>query len=502
MDIRNPFSDFGKIVQGNRFIGRSKEISQIHNRLLGQNYGNLAIIGLPRIGKSSLAHNALFIHAENLFRDRTLIIWINTGKIASSKSFFEKLVFDVCYLFNQHIPEESSTFEKLHKRIRQTDLSTIEFNTYIQRFFESLHNHKYKIIFILDEFDNSERIFKVEDFQLLRELSYSPSTQVALVTISRRTLQELEPSNGSLSNFYQIFSELHLGFFSEQDLVKYWKFVESSNVVIEQGSIDVIMNYTSSHPFLLDIVNNEIFNKLQNNSISFHKTLGSILSDLNLKIKNEYNSIINLLKEEKLLSKAVQIIVGPVYDVRQIDVDKLLKYQLIKKFNDGYKGFCDFFNDYLSLIQKDVDVWPLWSQTEYEIRNLIKEFLNEKYGIDWVDKFLKDGKNSKKIQYIQDYQRLRDKSIRSFQERASNHLVDYTYPADMMDCFISSNWNYFSKIFKKGLHEWSPIFSHLSKIRNPLAHNNSNFLSEADLNKAVGYCQEILGLIGDWKNQK
>jgi len=495
MNITNPFSDFGKIVKGDRFIGRLKEISQIHNRLLGQNYGNLAIIGLPRVGKSSLAYNSLFIHSDKLLREKTLVFWINTGKIASSVSFFEKLVFDVCILFEQHFPDKYSIIKILHQKIIQNDLSSIEFSSYVQRFFEVLNNNNYKIIFILDEFDNSERIFNVEDFQLLRELSYSPSTEVALVTISRRTLQELEPSNGSLSNFYQIFSELHLGFFSEDDLYKYWRFVESHNVIVDQSSIDIIMNYTSSHPFLLDIINNDVFNKLQNNSISFHDTLESILSELNLKIKNEYNSIINLLKEEKLLSKAIQIIVGPVYDVKQIDVDKLLKYQLIKSSDLGYEGFCKYFNDYLSLIQKEVEIWPLWAQTEYEVRNVIKKFLEEKYGTEWEEKFLKDGNNSKKIKYIEDYKKLRDKSIKSFQEKASNHLVDYTYPDDMMACFISSDWSYFSKIFKKTLPEWSPIFSHLSKIRNPLAHNNSNFLSDSDRNKAIGYCQEILSLL-------
>lgn len=495
MNIKNPFSDFGKIVQGDRFIGRSKEITQIHNRLLGKNYGNLAIIGLPRIGKSSLAFNALFIQAEILLKDKTIVLWINTGKIPTSKSFFEKLVFDVTTEIEIHFPELYSNLEKIYNKIKESDLSNIEFNSFIQRFFEMLNKHMFKIVFILDEFDNSKRIFGVEDFQLLRELSYSPLTQVALVTISRRTLQELEPLNGYLSNFYQIFSEIHLGFFSGSDLLKYWDFARKHNVTIDKNSIDTIMNFTSSHPFLLDVVNNDIFNNLNNNSISFNETLKSILSDLNLKIRNEYNSIINLLKEEKLLSKAIQIIVGPVYDVKQIDVDKLLKYQLIKSTESGYNGFCNFFNDYLSLIQKEVDVWPLWSQTESEIRKLIKEFLNTTYGINWEDKFLKDGNNSKKINYVMEYKKLRDKSIRSFKERASQHLVDYTYPSDMMDCFISSNWNHFSTIFKKTLAEWSPIFSHLSKIRNPLAHNNSSFLSESDKNKAIGYCQEILSLI-------
>ena len=51
----NPFADYGSIVRGDRFVGRKKELNTIKQRVLGPNYGNLAIMGLPRIGKSSLA---------------------------------------------------------------------------------------------------------------------------------------------------------------------------------------------------------------------------------------------------------------------------------------------------------------------------------------------------------------------------------------------------------------------------------------------------------------
>jgi hypothetical protein len=51
MILKNPFSDYGGIVTESRFVGRKDEIQAIKNRLLGVSYGNLAIIGLPRIGK-------------------------------------------------------------------------------------------------------------------------------------------------------------------------------------------------------------------------------------------------------------------------------------------------------------------------------------------------------------------------------------------------------------------------------------------------------------------
>lgn len=500
MNYINPFSDYGKIVQDERFVGRQKEITAIQNRLLGSNYGNLAIMGLPRIGKSSLAHNAIYKLKDDLKKKGTLVFWINTGSITSAKYFFLKLAFDT-YAAIQDIIGESDmiSLEKSYDKLSIPDLNEIEFTSYLQNFFRTVKVKNLKLIFVLDEFDNTERIFRVEDFQLLRELSNDPSTQLALLTISRRTLQELEPENGALSNFYQIFSDLHLGFYSESDLLLYWDFVKKHNVVVSNETISKIEHYASAHPFMLDLINNDIFNSIQGHSINFEEIFNSIIDNLRLKIFYEYGTILKLMKEESIASKAIQIIVGPVYDVKQIDVEKLQKYQLIKVSEDKYVGFCPYFSDYLKISQNEIDVWPLWSETELELRSLIKVFLETKYGDNWEEKFLKDGSNTKKGHYIESFKNMRDRNRKSFREKASEHLVDYTYPNDMIDCFISSDWKWFSAIFKRNASDWVPIFNHLSKIRNPLAHNNSNFLRESDKNLALGYCQDILELIKKWK---
>lgn len=70
--LNNPFADYGRIVSGERFIGREKEIRMINQRVLGTAYGNLAIIGLPRIGKSSLAWHAIMDRKEELLAAQTV----------------------------------------------------------------------------------------------------------------------------------------------------------------------------------------------------------------------------------------------------------------------------------------------------------------------------------------------------------------------------------------------------------------------------------------------
>ena len=53
----NPFADYGNIVRGKRFVGRSNDLRVVENRVIRPpEPGNLAIVGDYRIGKSSLIY--------------------------------------------------------------------------------------------------------------------------------------------------------------------------------------------------------------------------------------------------------------------------------------------------------------------------------------------------------------------------------------------------------------------------------------------------------------
>ncbi|NJO89625.1 MAG: hypothetical protein HC831_12265 [Chloroflexia bacterium] len=101
MHLKNPFSDYGGIVIGDRFIGRKTEVEAIQNRLLGINYGNMAIMGLPRIGKSSLSWNAIMEKRSELEKLNIIPIWISFGEYKSIIEVFQEV-------FNELIERISS----------------------------------------------------------------------------------------------------------------------------------------------------------------------------------------------------------------------------------------------------------------------------------------------------------------------------------------------------------------------------------------------------------
>ena len=134
LNTQNPFSDYGSIVKGKRFVGRKNEIEAIHNRVLGQNYGNIAIMGLPRIGKTCLAWNALIPIKDDLAKDGNFISLVYVGKITSSNEFFKQLIYQTIEeieLFNNpNFSELLVKLQSIQKQIKQAENDRFEFTNF------------------------------------------------------------------------------------------------------------------------------------------------------------------------------------------------------------------------------------------------------------------------------------------------------------------------------------------------------------------------------------
>lgn len=494
----NPFSDYGGIVQGERFVGRLNEIEVIRNRLLGENYGNMSIVGLPRVGKSSVAWNSIMTLKPQLLNQKIIPIWLSFGEFDSLLDIFEEIFYNLEESLEN--PEFGnlnidSNFQKFKKAE-----SNLEKRRYVKRILKFLVDNNVRLVIIMDEFDHSKEILTLSDFQFLRELSYNPDTKLSLLTISRKTLQELEPDNGALSNFYQIFADLRLKLFSYDDNENYWNRLSTFGISVSKEYKTEAKYFCGSHPFLLDVFNNESFNHLTQHTSNLDKLSAIILKALNLKMMNEYESVLKLMKLEGLSSAVTQVVVGPVYDITQRDIEKLLKYGIIDISSEGtYLTFSEYFKYYLELKSSEIDIWPLWSDVENEVRSLIKLGLTELYGKEWENEYIKKFKQKNAENFLSEKRLMQSKNEKSFGSNVSQHLVDYTYPLEMYDKFIALDWEWYSKIFGKQKSDWKSIFEHLGKIRNPLAHNNPDFLSNSDITIAEGYCHAILEKIAQWK---
>ena len=494
----NPFANYGVIVSGNRFIGRQEQISVIDSRIKNPvNPGNLAIIGEPRIGKSSLVYKTIIDDKDTLIKRKLIPIWINLGTLSEPRELFDSFI--------ERSRDELKRLE-LHHILEQVDVSSVmnpdisitEKTIRTERYFETLRKREIRFLFILDEFDHARLLFKGDNsnFQRLRELSYRPECRVTYITTSRRSIIEIEKQTGAISTFDGIFCKHYLSVFNSLDLRMFYSRLEEYGVMLSADDESFIDSYCGGHPYLLEILGYEIMERfLHTGSVDISSAIKKAASS----IISEYFKITQLLREDGSLSKLVQIMYGPVVDVKKDDIAELERYGILRKKDDcDYECFAEHFRDYLRIIERDpevTDLWPKWRQTEKGLRKLLKIKMDERYGHDWPSIIGKKHEKAKKT--LDGWRSLQEKEVAAIGENASQDLADFAYPRELFDVFFAE-WEVFKEIFKKDKQYWSARATLLGKIRTPLAHNRDESIQAYDTKIADGYCGEILSTIGKY----
>ena len=494
-DFENPFADYGTIVHGERFLGRKNDLQVIEGRVLRpREPGNLAIIGDSRIGKSSLVYKAVIDRKDELISKRLLPIWINLSNYDHAPSFFRSLV-TCCIDELVGLDWFSSSIQRSAERALEDELSWSEGYGRIQRFFEKVRREDIRILFILDEFDHARHLFRgdISAFQGLRELSYRPEWRVYYIVMSRRTIRDIELQTQAISTFDGIFHKHYLGMFEPQDTEVYFERITSVGIPDDISLRERIEFYCDGHPYLLEMLGYEIIELFRETRVvDIDMALQCVLQSF----IDQYDRMVELLREEGNLTKMLQALVGPVIDVKWTDVENLLKYGFIKQDKEsGYKAFSEHFQTYLELISREEDwnLWPIWRETEKALRQLIAWIMAKKYGENWVEA-LEKAKSHLKNAIFDRCREAQVKEERAFGNRASRDLLDFTYPQDLFT-LIFAEWNTFKDVLGHDKNYWNQRSQLLAKIRNPLAHNRDEVPYDYELQIAEGYCREILAVI-------
>jgi len=358
----------------------------------------------------------------------------------------------------------------------------------IQRFFGKVRQAGFTVLFILDEFDHARVLFKgdISGFQGLRELSYRPEWRVTFVTTSRRTIREIEEQTQAISTFDGIFHKHYLAMFNETDVEKYFLRLTSVGLSLNLEDKERILFYSGAHPYLLEMLGYEIVELFrQTQQVKIDESAKCIEASL----LDQYDRLVELLQEDGQLKKLLQILFGPIIDVKQTDIDEFLRYGLIKLHEDKYIAFSKHAQAYLKLIERSVDLWPVWRKTEMALRQMITAKMIELYGEEWIGKLEKARPNLTSMLDI--CRANQQKEQKTFGSRASQNLIDFAYPSDLFS-IVFAEWNLFKAVFGKDKGYWGQRSELLTRIRNPLAHSRDSVINDYERQIAEGYCGEIL----------
>lgn len=496
-DFINPFSNYGNIVHGERFLNRRESLRAVENRVIRpREPGNMAIIGDYRIGKSSLVYKSIMERKSELINNKCIPVWINLATFDRAEILFRSLVTS-SYDEIESLGWLTDPIKSAAERALQDEVSWSEGYGRIQRYFEKVRQAGLRVIFVLDEFDHARHLFKgdISGFQGLRELSYRPEWQVTFVTTSRRSIRSIELQTQAISTLDGIFQKHYLGMFEDDALEEYFGRLATVGINITASLKERILFYCGGHPYLLEMLGYELIELFRETGRQDNNDVDKAAKRIEQSFIDHYEHTLNILKEEGNLNKILQILFGPIVDVKRADVDELQRYGLIRPAEQGnYVAFSGHFQTFLKMIDRQVDLWPLWRKTETALRQVITERMIEQYGAEWIEILYKSRPNLQPaIDRCRDAQRREEIS---FGSKASRNLIDFANPMDLFD-IIFAEWSVFRDILGKDKNYWGQRAQFLSKIRTPLAHNRDQSLYDYERQIAEGYCKEILASLGN-----
>jgi hypothetical protein len=491
--VNNPFIGYGEMVNGARFVGRQEAIRAVLAAVTAPAKGSsIAIIGGPKVGKSSLLWQTLMEDEAALHRQRVLPVWVN---VATRPSGVELLVGLVSKALAGL--ESAGVLDDALARAAAAVRSEVPFWSIlfdnVESFFVSAKRLGWRIVFVLDEFDAARYLYKDPAvLQALREFVNNPKASFVVAIASRRPLADIEAKAGGGSNFSEVVHKYWMPRFAHEEVDELLGWLQRVGISPTEEIHTLAERMCGGHPFLLNRLSYELAEYgVRGQSVNFEEV--SSWAGVGNAFQDHYAELARFLSDVDLFNKLLETVFGPQITATKVDADRLQSYQLITRSGDGhYTPFSEHFLWHLRLQARTIEFWPLWSDTERGIRALLSERLSAKYGDDWP---VRVAREKPAIATILDGCRERqEQEQRAGGSQAAASLLEFTNPAELWP-LLKANWELVRDILAKDHGYWGSRFDTIPPVRRAMAHNRDP-VSQADRLRAEAACRDILTALG------
>ena len=551
--MHNPFAFVRDVVTGDDFIGRAKELEILRDNTL--HYHSTFVVGLPRMGKSSLIAKCFF--EDKFFTPR---LWLDDAGliplyfVVSESSSPNGLLDTVSTALAMYLDAQGERMDCLDRVLFMPTLDA-KFQSIKMALGHINSTSGKKFVFIFDEFDGVRRYPKGTDIlNKLRSLSlFGP-----IVICSRRTPGNIEKELCGTEYFTKFAKSVFIGLFSDEDVKKYWDrfsvYFSSFNKDQFAAYKALVNRYVGNHPMLMSLMNNWLFQQGDDPFKFWHPDMPDSQREdaersIRVEIKDALIEQMKYVEEQNLKDTAVKLVVGSSRKLNSDEIDLLQGYQFIRVVPNKVKkdifGFdlgpttADTKNRYIcfsalaSHLMKDifdsnVEGYDLLRKTELDLRQLIEKYLDGICSNPFVE--MPNGEE-KWVQYQEDriqYDHMNntakskfDKAIiemknsrnnrrnndckATFDRKRINMLSSATL-GNLWYIFIKDQWReYFASILDpenkshgNSLTWYRAVFKYILDWRNAANHYNDAELSDSFLSKAQLAAQEVDRLVCAW----
>src|SRR5690349_3224531 len=240
MTTPNPFVRYGTIASDERFVGHESERTSLRRRLY-EARSSAALIGLTRMGKSSLANEILKEAPEG-----TRTGWVSLAGVRSGAEALQDILA-IC-------PTETvlnTTFTTGGSENGAQEVAIHDLYRRIRDALLRLGRSGGQLVVVLDEFDKIKYFPDARQFlNLLRELVYYPDRiPMAALAVARRPIDRIEVEAADVSSFAGVCDSIYLRPMDYEQVAT----MAARSADLASDAPDVAWKYAAGHPFLSEV---------------------------------------------------------------------------------------------------------------------------------------------------------------------------------------------------------------------------------------------------------
>ena len=521
MQTACPFTSPTEEATGEWFVGRQNVLKKMTKEIVqGGRVCNYHIVGLPRIGKSSLLKAFQKSLLDSQLCQNLVVVYISLDGYGNAEEMWRTIgksldrnIRKLLDKTKQHEYAEELEYECV-------DMTNIDYDC-VCSIAKSMKNLGIIGLIMIDEFDNFSSFAKKSTVGQLRTLFSAAEFGTRAILASRRTIERIESEvSGSIDSDVSTLSPIfingcHLTGFNKDDMDDYWS-AAAKRVGEEEISSSYKKNveyYVGNHPCLLNLLNVNYWMEQTSHKYLCEETTEDI--KLGEAIVYAINNAFELavwrdLEKWGLLRPLIILTWGPDIKITNKELSVLEKYGIIdskQRLTETGKdspiriAVSRYFTDWMCLKRYCLPFGDEWSMAEKNMRSIVKFYCKEVYQGDEEKMIMHLGKkyaNSEGKTIPESYttkgrfeamKKRKEQNIRKYPDMSS-FIIDYSDPSDLPTIFFTKEWDWFEHVFHGTLEDWKEKFKVVNEIRNYHSHNNDG-VPKRIVENASRYCREI-----------
>lgn len=498
--MKNNIFMVGSVAEGKSFFGRTKEIEKLEEAIF-TNEGVVHLVGAPKIGKSSLVNKVI---EKNRKRNKKIIcVQIDMSPCQNAYDFWVGTLADKIKdsLTERQLEDK---FREYYQKIESLDASDsmwyMRFKSNFFKLLRKMKDEKLRVVLIIDEFDAAGRIFGQDGYyySLLRSIFYEPNYNVNGMIVSRRRLHLFEANCDSISPFHNIFNEMPLRGFNENDMDIFYEKLADYDIGLSDDEKKKMEYYTGKIPYLCCMFANEMVqSRAGGKTVNILEIFREYLPQINV----YYGDLIKRLEEDghkhtadvlALTSKFPRSVTDR--DIENLKAMGVIVLQEDDEGNISYCLYCEDFMRYLKMTPLKLPLWDTMMMTEGKLKKLLGEkypdLVNTTYSMLKNNSGIIANLNQNFSELALDWNTINRYSLDLNRWKNDPAIIDVLTMSKVVG-IIKGQWNQkFAAYFAK-IENARTKLECIAKIRNPMSHNSIEYVSDEELAACIKYCEEI-----------